>query len=263
LLALQEQDETRLGITVQMMEHEDQKWGQNSLLMGKTYYSEKRRYAISGDSLAGGVWFFDRAELRNTQDVRVVPGSALPQNKYAKQETVIQMFGQGILGVPMSEEAQVRARRMLEFGLVEDLHDDDAVHEQVAEKENQAMISMANQAMQVTQGNPMAIQAFLPQIVMPVRRYDKHLIHVRNHMRRINMMGVVDNPILYEAMAIHLDQHMMALQPPPQPMVTPEAAATAGNQQEQGGSAGPQNNFQNQTPQGEGGPQLTPGDFQS
>ncbi|MFH0960436.1 MAG: hypothetical protein V1897_17230 [Pseudomonadota bacterium] len=265
LLALQEQDETRLGLTVQMAESEYEKWGQNTLLMVRAFYTEKRRYAFAGDALGGGVWFFDKAELADTQDIRTVPGSSLPQNKYAKQETVTQLFGQGILGNPQGEEAQLRARRMLEFGLVEDLYDDDAVHEQVAEKENLAMISMAQQAMEKTNGDPQMMQMFMQQIVMPVERYDKHLVHVKIHLRRLNGYGVRDNPMMYQAMAAHLDQHMAALQPQNQQQVTPEEAAatdeTSTIQQVEGQEPMPQENSQIPTPQSEGDQQITPNDF--
>lgn len=191
ILALQEQDDTRLGLTVQLNEAEWTKWGQNTLLMAKEFYQEKRKYHMAGKSKEGAVMFFDRASLASTNDVHCVPGSAMPQNKLAKQETIMNMFTGGLLGDPSDPQVAARTRKMLEFGQAEEIVDYAAVHENVAERENLAMV-MTGQ-------------------VMAVERYDDDVTHLRIHEIRANEAGVRDNPMMYQVIAQHMDMHKMAL----------------------------------------------------
>lgn len=267
LLALQEQDETRLGLTIQMMEDEFSVWGQNVLLMAREFYVEERRYAVVGESVGGAMWQFDRTELRETYDVRCVAGSALPQNKYAKQESVMQMFQAGILGNPQSEEAQIRARRMLEFGLSEDVFDDAMVHEQVAEKENVAMISMGQQLRESNADPAMAAAA-----VMPVAKYDMDLVHLKCHMRRLNQAGIRDNQLLYAILSAHCDQHMQKMQPQaaqvtPEQVVNaedgenPQALQAQAEQPQEPPAGPPPQNLQNPETYSETNSAVTRGDF--
>lgn len=191
IIALQEQDDTRLGLTVQLNEAEWTKWGQNTLLMVKEFYQEKRKYSMSGKTKEGAVMFFDRANLASTSDVSCVPGSAMPQNKLAKQETVMGLFTGGLLGDPADPQVAARTRKMLEFGQAEEIVDYAAVHENVAERENLAMV-MTGQ-------------------VMAVERYDDDVTHMRIHEVRINEAGIRDNPQMYQVIAQHMDMHKMAM----------------------------------------------------
>lgn len=191
LLALQEQDDTRLGLTMQLMEEEWTRWGKFTLLMAKNFYDEPRKYSMAGKAKAGGIMFFETAKLGNTEDVRCVAGSAMPQNKMAKQESVLALYNAGVLGDTNDPETKAFARRALEFGQYEELNDRVSVHMSVAEKENVAMVNTGQ--------------------VMPVERYDDDAIHLRCHELRANEAGVRDNPQVYMVVAAHMDMHRQSI----------------------------------------------------
>lgn len=216
ILALQEMDATRFGLTTQANETEYGAWGHAVLGMGRAFYSEKRKYQIAGEALEGSVFFFDRADLKNTTDVRCVTGSSLPDNKLAKRQEVREDFKLGVFGNPQSPEAGMKVRKMLEYGQSEDVYDDNALDEQVAEKENISMFGMGEQLLGQGVQDPMQLQ----QAVMPVGQFDDHLLHVKVHLRRWKKPGVRDNPPMASIIGQHIAQHMAALNPnpaPPQP----------------------------------------------
>ncbi len=223
ILALQDQDDTRMGLSVKLSEDEYSRWGSTVLFMAKQFYSEPRKYSVSGDALRNGVWFFDRAQLRDCTDVVCQAGSAMPQNKVAKQQNVMGFFQAGILGNPQDPEAQIRARRMLEFGQHEDLHDDDAMDEGVAEKENEAMVALAGQAVQAGIMDPMLIAAGVAQAGIAPERWDNHGVHIKCHLRRFKMAGVRDNPVFRLVIQTHIDMHTMAMQGGSIPTNSPQA----------------------------------------
>lgn len=210
ILALQEMDSTRLGLTVQQNETEYARWGRINLLMAREFYEEPRKYAISGDSLVGAVQYFNRADLRDTTDVRCVPGSALPQNKASKQQSVLELFGSGIFGPQQDPETLARVRKILEFGQTEDYHDESALDDQHAEQENQALVMMAKQ---YPQGLP-------PEAigqVAPVALWDNHILHVKSHLRAWKIAIIKGNSAAASLIAPHLQLHAMITNPPPQP----------------------------------------------
>jgi hypothetical protein len=241
LLALQEQDDTRLGTSVQLAESEYARWGTAVLALARRFYKEPRKYALAGEALAGAVEFFEVADLGGTQDVHCQPNSAMPTNKYAKQESVMGLFQAGVLGDPASEETRVRARRMLEFGSKEDMHDDTALDEQVAEKEGTAMVTMAQQVMRATQQQMVMvdpamqqqmIQQQMMQAVMPIDQWDNHLVHLQVHLRRFKTPGIRDNQAMSIPLREHMNMHLQAMQPqqpPPAPGGDPNAQPPAGH----------------------------------
>lgn len=233
ILALQEQDDVRLGLTSSGFEPVFSQWGQNVLLMAKNFYKEERKYKISGDALAGAVWAFDASDLGETTDVRCVQGSAMPTNKLARQETVMTWFDKGILG--QGEEAIVRVRKMLEMGSTEDMYDDDALDEQVAVKENMAMMATAKNLL--AQG----IQDLSPA-VMPVSLIDNALVHKKVHLRQAKAPGVRDNLALLSVIVLHIQQHDA---PPP----VPAQPGQAPGQAQEGVTVPPPENAQAQNQQ--------------
>lgn len=227
VLALQQMDNTRIGLTGQLAEPEYGAYGQGVVLMAKNFYTEERKYQIVGEALEGGVWFFNRADLRDTTDVRCVPGSAVPESKGIKRQEALELFKAGVFGNPESPEAQILVQQMLEFGQTEGIHDDQAQDGRVAEQENIAMVSMANQLLNA--GHP---PEALQQAVMPVGDWDNHLFHIKVHLRRWKMPGVRDNPALMAVIGMHIRLHAMALNPnpalPPNDQAVQEVAVDGG-----------------------------------
>lgn len=212
-LALQSMDDSKLVGMSQLSEAEYAKWGQNSLLMGRECYPEKRKYAIAGKTGAGSVWFFDRARLGDTTDVVCVPGSALPKNKLAEKEQVRADFQAGIYGNPQDPESQVRVRKMLAIGDSEDMQDDEVVHQQVCEKENLSMGNMARSIIKSAENQGIVLTPeYLQAGVMPIQDFDHDQIHLRGHIRCLNSAGVVDDPQVYWVLAQHAQAHMIRIQ---------------------------------------------------
>jgi len=214
LLALQEMDATRMGLTVQLSETEYSRWGTIELQLVRKFYKEPRKYALTGEALQGSIQFFDAAELRDTTDVKCVPGSAMPSNKAAKQESVMALYTAGILGVPQDPETVARARKMLEFGQTEDIHDEDALDEQAAELENQALVGISTQIPPGTDPQMMAGQ-------VPVGLWDNHIVHLRTHRRRWQSLIVRGDAMGAAMVETHMMQHAQIMNPQPQPQEQP------------------------------------------
>lgn len=217
LLALQEMDATRLGITIELNEKEYARWGQNTLLMAREFYIEERKYRIAGESMFGCVQSFNAADLGSAKDVICQPGSAMPQNRIAKQETAIEFFKLGVIGDPADPETMVKLRRILEFGQIEDIHDDDGLDEQKAEAENRTLSELGKQLQ--TQGVDMATipPEQLMQMAAPASPLENHFVHMRNHVRtwkQKQIQGDIATAALIEA---HLQTHFMILNPPQEP----------------------------------------------
>jgi len=240
ILALQAQDDIRLSLTAQSAEIGYGRLGQNTLLIAKHYYTEARKYRMVGQANAGALFFFDRAELGNTTDVRCRAGTALPMNKLARQESVKEQLALGILGAPGSDEALTRARRMLGGGIADDIDDDVAADEYVSERENMIM----------SQGQ-----------MMPVSEVDHHLLHLKCHLRRAKAPGIRDNPELLAIFVHHKREHEMYLNPqnptaqtPGQPMSEESLAPAQGMAPPTVATPG----FQSEGPSQEVAPHITP-----
>ncbi len=194
ILALQEQDETRLGHAGKLAEAEFSRWGQCVLFLVKNHYTEPRKYAVVGQGRQHAVFFFESSQLGETSDVRCEPGSALPLNRAAKQEFVMNMFQNGLLGPTQAPEAQLRARRMMEFGQFDDAWDDDAQDEGVAEKENEAIIQVVRQVLESGQPPEAALQYVMQNF--GAQQWDNHLAHIKVHLRTFKSPGIRDNPLM-------------------------------------------------------------------
>jgi hypothetical protein len=194
ILALQEQDETRLGHAGKLAEAEFSRWGQCVLFLVKNHYTEPRKYAVVGQGRQHAVFFFESSQLGETSDVRCEPGSALPLNRAAKQEFVMNMFQNGLLGPAQAPEAQLRARRMMEFGQFDDAWDDDAQDEGVAEKENEAIIQVVRQVLESGQPPEAALQYVMQNF--GAQQWDNHLAHIKVHLRTFKSPGIRDNPLM-------------------------------------------------------------------
>lgn len=225
LLALQEQDATRLGITVELNEREYSRWGTIVLQMAKNFYKEERKYHIAGDGMAGMLNTFNMADLSTCEDVICQPGSAMPQNRAAKQETAISFYQLGILGNPQDPETMVRLRKILEFGQIEDIHDDDGLDDQKATLENQQLAEIAAQTAAVMQMQGISIEMLPPeqlmQMVPAASPLENHFVHMRNHIREWKNKSIVGQNAVCKLIEAHLQSHFMIINPPQQPQQQP------------------------------------------
>lgn len=227
LLALQEMDATRLGITVELNEKEYASWGQCVLLMAKNFYIEERKYHIAGEAMWGCVESFNASELGNSEDVICQPGSAMPQNRVAKQETAIQFYQLGVFGQPNDPEAMAKLRRILEFGQIEDIHDDDGLDEQKAERENKAILQISQQIAtglsQLGLDISQIPQEYFMQIIPQAAPLENHHVHMRNHVRYYKQAAIQNQSVVAKLIEAHLQSHYMILNPPQQEQPTQQA----------------------------------------
>jgi hypothetical protein len=129
---LQEEDETRLGPTVENFEEAVSQMASLILARYSQYYITDRMLRMYKRDGEFDVFKFKGADLKNNVDVIVMAGSALPKSKAARQANVLELINMGI------ERDPKRIRDMLELGQGEP-DDVDKSYAQ-ATRENQAMV---------------------------------------------------------------------------------------------------------------------------
>ena len=256
LLALQEQDETRLGITVELNEREYARWGQIVLQLAKHFYKEERKYHIAGDAMAGLLNNFNIADLNSCEDVICQPGSAMPQNRMAKQETAIQFYQLGILGNPQDSETMVRLRKILEFGQIEDIHDDDGLDEQKATAENQQIAQIAMNLEQMLSLQGLSIEMLPPEQLMQMgipaaQPLENQFVHMRNHVREWKNKSILGQNALCKLLEAHLQTHYLILNPPQQQpqLETPQDSQQPQNEEQAQPGPSPEEQIEASQPQ--------------
>jgi hypothetical protein len=170
---LQEEDETRLGPTVEDFEDGLSVVGSLVLSRAAQFYSIERTLRVHRSDGFWDVVKFRGADLRGQTDVITQAGSALPRHKAAKQQFVLDLVQMGI------ETDPKRINQMLELGEGEpDAHDLSASQ---AQRENMIMmrgVKMGMVEMQQGEGEgqeqPMAI---------PVENWHLHDVHLDKHYK--------------------------------------------------------------------------------
>lgn len=128
---LQEEDETRLGPTIQSMEEAIARQAFLTLSRYSQYYTTTRLIRIYKKGGQFDIYKFKGADLKNNTDVNVQAGSAMPRMKAAKQQFALDMAQQGLI-------QKKRLMDILELGEGEP-DDTDKAYAQ-ADRENQAMV---------------------------------------------------------------------------------------------------------------------------
>jgi hypothetical protein len=89
----------------------------------KTGYTERRIISAIGANYEPDVFEFSSDMVDEQANLIVEVGSGLPQLKAAKQESVLALFREGMLGDPADPQVRQRAVGMLELGGVESAYD--------------------------------------------------------------------------------------------------------------------------------------------
>lgn len=127
---LQEQDQTRIGVTTFRNEVGFAKVGQLILrYVGKNYVMP-RLLKEAGDGLEYTVKEFVGKDLRDNYDVKVVPGSTIPSSKVLKRQDIINAYQLGAMGNPQDDKVRMQLLKSLEFGDAEDLWKSQALDDQ-------------------------------------------------------------------------------------------------------------------------------------
>jgi hypothetical protein len=201
---LQEQDDTKLGPTVQNLEKCIEKYIAYMLKIIKIKYNIPRTINIVGKNNSVEVIQFQGSQLTST-DVRVQAGSSLPQSKAAKQDWVINLLHEKLLD-PVRDRDLIL--KMLELGITEDLYSDATIDVNQAQNEVDKW--------KKGDGSPI------------VRDFYNHMVHIKEHdkFRKSDEYEELP-PELQMMIDEHVKQHenylMMTAAPPmgEQPMEEP------------------------------------------
>lgn len=143
---LQEEDDTKLGPTIQEFEEMIERWGWLTLQTMAQYYDIPRTVALYRRHSEPEVFDFYGSMLQGIAAVECQAGSALPRSKAAKQQFMFDLWDRGVVQDPrklmemleltesqpadweVSEHQAERENRLLEMGQqpnVEEWYDDD------------------------------------------------------------------------------------------------------------------------------------------
>jgi hypothetical protein len=121
---LQEQDETRLGVESELIEHAWARVGRHILKFANRYYKTERMLTISGRNQDYIIKYFKGQDLKNHFDVTVIRGSTLPGSKVLRRQEILNARDQGLFGDPTDPKVIEKILGMIEFGDTEGLWED-------------------------------------------------------------------------------------------------------------------------------------------
>lgn len=184
LQMLLEEDATRTGILKRQFDAANIKTDQAKLRLAKQFYIEPRTIAIVGADSSTEVKQFYGEKIPDDVQVRLVAAGALPTSMAAKQQLVLELWGQKLLADP-----QV-ALKLMGMGDVEGVYDDITRDTRQAQRENEVMRT----------GQP-----------VEAHDYDNHLLHGKEHDadRKSEQYEqiVAQNPQIALVYAQHVESH--------------------------------------------------------
>lgn len=155
---LVEQDDTRIGITVEQHEEAWAGLGRLILLYGEEFYETKRLLKISGKQGEYTIKAFQGADIRGNNDVIVIRGSTLPGSKTIKRQEILNLYGSGLLGKQQDPAVISSVLQSLEYGDIATFWDD--VH---LDQQN------IDEAIKLLEGG----------IYPPIHELDNHLAYIK------------------------------------------------------------------------------------
>lgn len=124
---LTEQDDTRIGIVAENLEHAWARVMKLNLLYAQRFYKTPRLLKLSGKNQEYTVKQFTGEELTGDHDIIVIRGSTLPGSKTLRRQEIINAWQQGLLGDPQDPKVRENVLGMLEFGDVAEVWEDYAL----------------------------------------------------------------------------------------------------------------------------------------
>lgn len=158
-------------------------------------YTEQRIITAVGLGYEPEVMEFSGSQVDEAADIIVEVGSALPQLKAAKQESVLSLFREGLLGDPANQEVRRRALELLEIGGAQDAFDLARIDSRQAELENKRLKS----------GAPLE----------PPKFFENHEVHYNVHAALLKSPGAAALPPPVKlALMAHAILHVEFFAPP-------------------------------------------------
>lgn len=167
---LQEEDDTKIGPTIQDMEDAIAYLGSLTLERYAQYYIAPRILRFYRRDGEFDVLKFQGSDLANNTDVVCQAGSALPRNKASKQQFTLDLVDKGILTDPK------QIMEMLDLGVGDpDLAD---LQTAMANRENKYM-SVGMPAPMFDTDEQDATK--MKPVAVPVKKWHNHSIHLKRH----------------------------------------------------------------------------------
>jgi hypothetical protein len=192
---LQEKDDAILSTTISSIEQTVSKMARHSLTLAVDYWDIPRIIRVAGMDHAFDTYMLKGSDISNSLDIRIEPGSALPQSKAARQAFLMDLFTSGAITPQQMLD-------MMEIGGVQTIVDRMRIDMRCAQRENLEMKQIRPQ--QIEQYNQEQIQlamsgapgTFDPQTGIPtidpgapntfpamviVNKWDNHEVHITTH----------------------------------------------------------------------------------
>lgn len=192
---LQEKDDAILSQTISSEEQAVGKIARHSLTLVVDYWDIPRIVRVTGTDRAFDSFELKGADISNSLDVRVEPGSALPQSKAARQAFLMDLAN-------MQAISPQQMLDMMEIGGVQTLVDRMRIDMRAAQRENLKMKQLTDQQILehnqkimelALKGGPGTIdpQRGIPTVdagnlttyppVVKVNKWDNHAVHITTH----------------------------------------------------------------------------------
>jgi hypothetical protein len=153
-----EQDDTRIGITIEQHEEAWAGLGRLILLYAEEFYKTERLLKISGKQGEYQIKSFSGADIRGNNDVIVIRGSTLPGSKVIKRQEILNLYSSGMLG-PQQDPAVISSvLNSLEYGDLGQFWDDTHLDDQNINE---------------------AIEMLEKDITPPIHELDNHVLYAK------------------------------------------------------------------------------------
>ena len=235
IIALQEQDDTRLAPTKMRFYRAIEEIGYMALQLYAQFQEEDREYQIVGGST------FDINEFKvrpgdiksMKKDVRIQTENIIAAHKRIQQENAMEMYEAGLFGDKENPEVRKKVLQILEIGNIEVLFDEIDQDTSQAKRENEQFINREGlKLLPNPEFDPNAPQGLSPEQVLSIPAYDfeDHEAHVTQHNKlRKSMRYRQMSDSMRKGLDLHVKVHQKFLSqkgtegamPPPPPAPAP------------------------------------------
>lgn len=213
---LQESDDSYLLPSFKNLERAYGQIARQTLLLFTQFWDAPRLVKVVGKDDAFSTLLLDASDVARATDVRIEPGSALPQSKAARQAFIMDLMMNGF--VPPNEGLD-----MLEIGGKQKLMDLLKNDVRQAQRENikfkritlEALMEYQQQVAQIQAEWPKTLDEMgqlvpppEPPLLIPVHDWDNHQVHIEEHNRwRRTQEFELLPPEIQQLVQQHVEQH--------------------------------------------------------
>lgn len=219
---LQEKDDAIISTTMSSIEQTVGKIARQGLTLAVDFWDIPRIIRVAGADRSFDSFVLKGSDIANGLDIRVEPGSALPESKAARQAFLMDLFKSGAIQAPQMLD-------MMEIGGVQTLVDRMRIDMRCAQRENLRMKRLTVQDIQahmmqtmdaavsgqtgttdpntgVPTVDPANLMSYPP--VVPVNKWDNHQVHITTHnnYRKSQEFEQLD-PVVKDQFERHISTH--------------------------------------------------------